>query len=222
MTNFKTATSVLSAAIIMAAATFTATAQETDVNAVFVSSASANIRQQPSSSAGIVGKAFYNDCFEMLGQEGNWLKIRNPYTGDVAWISSSVASEGSFLMEGTPLYMSFKNSDTSYAATECKGKGANEKCYTTTWNFTYPSKTFLGPIIITKTEMSVDASGRSRASESYFKGVSTPANILVTESCDMDGNSLEKLDRPFMISHITGMDEEGIVSKGIVYNFAEY
>lgn len=222
MTNFKTAVSALSAVIIIAAATFTATAQETGVDAVFVSSASANIRQQPSTSAGIVGKAFYNDCFEMLGQEGDWLKIRNPYTGEVAWISSSVASEGSFLMECTPLYMSFKDSSTSYAATECKGRGANEKCYTTTWNFTYPSKKFLGPVIITKTDMTVDASGRSRAFDSYFKGVSTPTNILVTESCDMDGNSAEKLDQPFMISHISGMDEEGIVSKGIVYNFVEY
>lgn len=222
MANFKTTVAVLSAAIVMAITAFSASAQETDVDAVFVSSATANIRQQPSTSAAIVGKAFYNDCFEMLGQEGDWLKIRNPFTGDAAWLSSSVASEGSFLMEGSPLYVSFKDSSASYAATECKGKGSNEKCYTTSWNFTYPSKTFLGPVIICKTEMTTDANGRSNSFESYFKGISTPANILVTESCDMDGNSAEKLDKPFIISHVTGMDEEGIVSKGVVYNFEQY
>lgn len=223
MINFKTTVSSISVAIIMVIMTLPAFAQqETGVDAVFVSSSTANIRQQPSTSADIVGKAFYNDCFEMLGQQEDWLKIRNPYTGDVAWISTSVASEGSFLMEGTPLYMSFKDSSTSYVATECKGRGSNETCYTTSWSFSYPSKTFLGLVIICKTEMVADARGSSRSFDSYFKGISTPANILVTESCDIDGNSAEKLEQPFIISHITGMDEEGVVTKGIVFNFAEY
>lgn len=222
MANFKTTVIALSMAIIMGVTAFSASAQETSVEAVFVSSATANIRHQPSTSSDVVGKAFYNDCFEMLGQEGDWLKIRNPYTGDAAWISSSVASEGSFLMEETPLYMSFKDSSASYAATECKGKGSNEKCHTTSWNFTYPSKTFLGPVVICMTVMTTDASGRSNSYESYFKGISTPANILVTESCDMDGDSTEKLDKPFIISHISGMDEEGVVSKGVVYDFTQY
>lgn len=222
MANFKTTVIALSTAFFMGVTAFSASAQETSVEAVFVSSATANIRQQPSTSSDVVGKAFYNDCFEMLGQEGDWLKIRNPYTGDAAWISSSVASEGSFLMEETPLYMSFKDSSASYAATECKGKGSNEKCHTTSWNFTYPSKTFLGPVVICMTVMTTDASGRSNSYESYFKGISTPANILVTESCDMDGDSTEKLDKPFIISHVTGMDEEGVVSKGVVYDFTQY
>lgn len=219
MTNLKTTVCI---AVMMASTQFLTSAQETSVEAVFVSSPTANIRQQPSTSSGIAGKAFYNDCFEMIGQEGSWFKIRNPFTGDAAWISSSVASEGSFTLENTPLYVSYKDAGTTYTATECKGNGSNEKCYTTSWSFSYPSKTFLGPVIVCKTEMTTDASGRSRSFESYFKGTSTPANILITESCDMDGNSTETLDQPFIISHISGMDEEGIVSKGVVYNFAEY
>jgi len=220
MTNFKTIIFITS--VVMSTAQFHVSAQETSVDAVIVSSPTANIRQQPSTSAAIAGKAFYNDCFEMLGQEGDWYKIRNPFTSEEAWISSSVAGEGSFLMEYTPLYTSFKESDTSYSVTECKGRGSNEKCYTTTWNLTYPSGSFVGPVIVCMTETAADASGRVHSNESYFKGVCTPANILITESCDMDGNSPEKLERPFIISHVIGMDEEGIVSKGIVYNFAEY
>mgnify|MGYP000052138465 CR=1 FL=1 len=212
----------LLAALVMTFVAFSASAQETGVDAVFVSSSSANIRQQPSTSAKIVGKAYYNDCFEMLGQEGDWLKILNPFTGEPAYLSTSVASEGSFLMECTPLYTSFKDSSTSYSATECKGKGSNEKCYTTSWNFTYPENKFLGPVIICKTEMITDAAGRSHSNEYYLKGISTPANIFVSEECDMDGNSSGLLDHPFIISHITGMDEEGVVSKGTVYNFEQY
>jgi len=215
-------TGVLIAAVMMATAQAQVSAQETSVEAVFISSPTANIRQQPSTSAAVVGKAFYNDCLEMLGQEGEWLKVRNPFTGEEAWVSTSVASEGSFTMEHTPLYISFNDSGTSYAATECRGKGSSEKCQTTSWNFTYPSKTFLGPVIVCMTEMTTDATGRSHSNEYYYKGVSTPANILITESCDMDGNSTEALEQPFIISHIAGMDEEGVVSKGIVYNVAEY
>lgn len=222
MTKSNTKAFTLLAAIVMTVVAFSASAQETGVDAVFVSSSSANIRQQPSTSAKIVGKAYYNDCFELLGQEGDWLKIRNPFTGEPAYLSTSVASEGSFLMEFTPLYTSFKDSSTSYAATECKGKGSNEKCYTTSWSFTYPDKKFLGPVIICKTEMITDAGGRSHSNEYYLKGISTPANILVTEECDMDGNSSGLLGHPFIISHVSGMDEEGIVSNGTVYNFEQY
>lgn len=220
MTKLKT--SVFIVAVMMAASQFCASAQETSVEAVFVSSPSANIRQQPSTASGIVGKAFYNDCFEMLGRQGEWFKIRNPFTGDEAWISSSVASEGSFTMEYTPLYSSFNDSGASYAATECKGAGRNEKCQTVSWSFTYPDKTFLGPVIACMTEMTADASGRSRAYDYFFKGISSPANMLFTEACDSEGNSAGVLDKPFIISHISGMDEEGVVSKGVVYNFGEY
>lgn len=205
-----------------ASVTFPVSAQETDVNAAYVYSSNANIRELPSTSSKIVGKAYYNDCFELLGQEGDWLKIKNPFSGEAAWLSTSVASDGSFTLENTPLYISFKDNGASYALTACRGTGSNEKCYTTSWSFSYPSKKFLGPVIICKTDMTVDASGRSHANESYFKGVSAPANILVTESCDMDGNSTGKLDQPFIISHVAGMDEEGVVVKGDVYNFAEY
>lgn len=222
MAKLRTKALCFSAAVIMGMGSFSAVAQETNVDAVFVSSNSANIRQKPSTSSEIVGKAFYNDCFELLGQQGDWLKIRNPFSGEEAWLSTSVASEGSFMMEFTPLYNSFKDSGTSYAATECKGKGRAEKCTTTSWSFSYPTKTFLGPVIVCKTEMTADAAGGSRSYETYYKGVSTPANILVTETCDMDGESTGKLDQPFIISHITGMDEEGVVSNGVVYNQAEY
>ena len=195
---------------------------ETSVEAVFVSSKTANLRQQPSTSAEIVGKVYYNDALQLLGSEGAWYKVANPFTsGETAYISNTVGSEGSFTVEYTPLYSSFTDSSTSFADTECKGKGAAEKCTTTDWSFTYPGKKFLGPVIICKNTMVADASGRSNGYSEYYKGVSTPAHILVTETCDESGNVTGSVE-PFIISHVSGMDEEGVVIKGHVYNTASY
>lgn len=215
---------VMAAAMLMtltAPASLQAQDTETSVEVAYISSKSANIREQPSTSAAIVGKAYTNDAFRLLGTEGDWLKIENPYTGKPAYLANSVASEGSFTAEYTPLYTAFKDSGTTYENTECSGKGSRESCTTTSWNFEWPAKKYFGPVVITKTVRVTDASGRSNAFSSYYKGTCTPAHIIVTDECDDEGNVTGKTE-PFIITAIAEMDAEGIIIGGTVYDTVFY
>lgn len=51
----------------------------------------ANIRVNPTTSSGVVGKAVKGDVFEYEGRQGDWLRI-NMFSGEYQWVHASLAS----------------------------------------------------------------------------------------------------------------------------------
>lgn len=180
---------------------------------VMVTKSNVNVRQTPDLNSAVKYKASLGTLFEFVSKSGSWYEVKEAFTGNTVYISTSVAK----MLGGENVPST--QSCVSYGPTEAgnyKLKEVTAKCeVTTSLNFYLNDKKEDGYLYLAWTWMYADTNGRSNTQERLYRGYQKGWYMVFDSTVDYDGN-VTMLDSP-VIYYATDPYGSKVTSQGVVY-----
>lgn len=180
---------------------------------VMVTKSNVNVRQTPDLKGNVLYKTYKGTLFEFVSKSGSWYEVKEAFTGNTVYISTSVAK----MLNGENVLNT--QSCVSYGPTEAsnyKLKEVTAKCeVTTSLNFYLNDKNEDGYLYLAWTWMYADTNGRSYTQERLYRGYQKGWYMVFDSTVDYDDN-VTVLDSP-VIYYATDPYGSQVTSQGVVY-----
>lgn len=204
-------------ACVLACSSFVANAQNEDYlpeQVVQISKKSVNIRATPDGK--VLYQAPIGTLFEVLAKEGTWYKVKEAYTGNTVYVSSTVVNvltdKELYDVHNVPLY-----AESSY-----KNVFRDKKLESIMSNvFTMFKSKELGDCVKMDQAFTRNyVTGRAITYDSYYLGYQKGWYIVLTHRSDYEGENITPLDKP-MIFYSAWKWATSIYCDGLLYDLIE-
>lgn len=205
-------------ACVLACSSFVANALEHDgyvpEKVIQITKKSVNVRATPDGK--VLYQAPIGTLFEVLAKEGTWYKVKEAYTGNTVYVSSSVAQllTGEEVYDVLMLRYVYGDENTSYYHND-----PDNYCSVTTQLSFEPYETKeLGQVIkLLWSDMYVYSDGRARTYEKYYLGYIRGWYIVLTHSQSSWDDEITPLETP-IIMYGAAWETVDLYCNGILYN----
>lgn len=205
-------------ACVLACSSFVANALEHDSyvpeKVIQITKKSVNVRATPDGN--VLYQAPIGTLFEVLAKEGTWYKVKEAYTGNTVYVSSSVAQllTGEEVYDVLMLRYVYGDEDTSYYHTT-HSKGGD---MITQLSFEPYETKELGQVVkLTWNNMLAYPDGRSQANETYYLGYIRGWYIVLTHTQSSWNDEITPLETP-IIMYGAAWETVDLYCNGVLYN----
>lgn len=187
---------------------------------VVISKNDVNLRQEPSTTAPVVGKGKMGTMMELVEKTNGWFCVINPMIGnEPVWVSASVAQMEVESGSDKPAISLVDMPDAmiSYVKT-INTKGGSE---IDSWSFSSDNPNFWhdekpgSAIQATNSHTIIRSNGSMQTVDTEYQGIYEPYYLKLTHEKSMFSDSYEKLETPIFVFNSSCLNyESGIFING--------